>query len=142
MTNYKHDFITLFMISTDGVYASCDFTALDLEFDMNDFNYVQQNYTSWNTADADKEQIAEELAMNFKGETVHEDTDEWSRGWYLEFTQENIDEYLAGIEKDFSDDTGDMIYDPEQGWYTPQDFMRSVKPGTRYYICGAVDAYR
>ena len=40
----------------------------------------------------------------------------------------------------YSDETGDMIFSWDDGWQSPQDFMRSAEPGTRYYICGAVDA--
>ena len=48
---------------------------------------------------------------------------------------------LWGAEHVFSDDTGSMLFDWTNGWLTPQDFMRLVEPGVRYYITGAVDAH-
>lgn len=48
---------------------------------------------------------------------------------------------LTAAQNAFSDSTGCMIYSMTDGWMTPQDFMRFVKPGTRYYITGALDAH-
>jgi hypothetical protein len=102
-----------------------------------------------------------------EGITVDQD----DYGWYLAFTQEAIDRYfhemyiafrdnvyelqkigdpeplkrwvnaLSNLEHTYSDYWGSMIFSWEDGWMTPQEFMRSVEPETRYYITGAVDAH-
>ena len=92
-------------------------------------------------------------------------------GWYIQFTQKAIDQYfhemfldlwphlcdlmkttepdmkrydlmpLVRAKAAWSDEYGDMVFSWDDGWQTPQDFMRFVKPETKYYICGAVDAH-
>ena len=52
--------------------------------------------------------------------------------------------YLSGFSEMESvlDDTWNaMVYSYDDGWLSPQDFMRGVKPRKRYYITGAVDAH-
>ena len=162
-----HDYKTIYEITTDEEYAGGGTYDLDTKGD----HYLKYHYTAWNEADATAGDLAEELALHFimfdNGVIV--DMDEKGR-WYLVFSQGNIDAYfrnmhrrfidaaagldettekelkgyypkLDAIQKIFSDDSGDMINEAENGWMTPQDFMRFVKPRVRYYICGAIDVY-
>ena len=166
-----HDYKTIYEITTDAEYAGGGTYDLDTEDDHYlEYHYTAWNIADATTGDLAKELAAHFIniyGMFADGVIVHMDDE---GRWYLVFSQENIDAYfrnmhrwfidaaagldqttekelkgyypkLDAIQKIFSDDSGDMINEAEHGWMTPQDFMRFVRPGVRYYICGAIDAY-
>lgn len=160
---------TIYGITKDGTYAANGggFTAGDLYDDA----FAAYHYDSWTTVKEDDGEVIQEFADLFavgnRRPAVSRDED-W---WCIELDQETIDAYLqemwrrfsAALQeaqkitqadmkdwyhpalRDMSDafscSDEDMIYDMENGWLTPQEFIRLAKPGTRYYICGAVDAH-
>lgn len=162
-----HIYKTIYEITTDEEYAGAGAFDPDTSTDL----YVRYHYSSWEEVKASNGELIQELADNFRmfPGGVKADQDEEGR-WYLEFTQGNIDCYfrnmysrfveavaaldqvpesgmkdwcpaLDNVNEIYSDDSGNMILEAENGWMTPQEFMRFVEPGTRYYLCGALDVY-
>lgn len=158
--------ITVYGLTADQENIS-EFSAIDLEED----TYAAYHYDYWQTVSEDKRILAEEIGELLSSPTHNAKVGQDGNGWYVELDEETIDEYfqtiftqfkaavreLTGVtepemkshliyslykaQKAVSDDTGSMIYSWENGWQTPQDFMRCVEPGARYYICGAMDAH-
>lgn len=160
---------TIYGITRDGVYADGGngFTSGDLYEDH--FAHYYYDYWG-DIEDQDDGEIAKKLAdlLSAGGHRPTVGRDEnW---WYIELDQATIDAYFSEMWRSFraalkdveklteedmrswyqpslrnlhdvySREGYDMINEMENGWLTPQDFMRSAKPGKKYYICGAVGA--
>ena len=159
--------ITIYGITTDIENISA-FTREDLEEDIRASYYY--DYWSTIDADPnDIASDIGTMLMSIPGHAVEIGED--NNGWYFSLDQETIDAFFHNVWENFckardklntvtedqikgyyppglwdiksaiSDEYGFMFYSWENGWQTSQDFMRSVEPGTRYYICGAVDAH-
>lgn len=161
---------TIYGITKDGTYAANGGGFTDSELDEDSFaayHYDSWNSIDWKRDEELITKLAKLLSTGHHVPTVGRDED-W---WYIELDQETIDAYfkemwehfcealkevkmitapdmkdwyqpaLRNLNDVFSCDGCDMVYEMENGWMTPQEFMRYVKPGTRYYICGAVDAH-
>ena len=158
--------VTVYGITTDAenIY---EFSSCDLDED----SFAAGHYDYWKTVQEDKDVLAGELAEFFSCLDQEVTVGHDEHGVYITLEQDTINEYFrimyiqfkealkklnAATEKDMqsyyipglsemkyavSNDWDGMIYSWENGWQNPQDFMRSVEPGTRYYICGAVDAH-
>ncbi len=137
------------------------------EFD--DDSYAIYHYDYWNGIKAEPEDLAQEISDWLTGGRAAVAQDE--HGWYVQLDQKSIDDYFCRMWRQFKealavvntateehmkawsvpglyrlrmthDDTdGSMFFSWDDGWLTPQDFMRGAKPGTKYYVCGAVDAH-
>ena len=162
--------ITIFGVTQDGTYANGGYgiSPADLYEDgFAAYHYDGLQAIDWKDDGETIQELAGLLSTDDRRPTVGRDED-W---WYRTFDQETIDAYfqrmwehfslcLKDVEKMtaadmkdwysrplrhlnavFSDDDGDMINDLYNGWMTPQAFMRHVKPGVKYYICGALDAH-
>lgn len=156
--------ITIYGIaeSTDNI----DKIAADM---LDDDSYAIGHYDYWQDISTSDEELAQEISDWLTGGRAVVDQDE--NGWYVQLDQESIDDYFHRMWQQFKealvwvntatekhmkawdvpglyrlrmthDDTcGSMFFSWDEGWLTPQDFMRAAEPGKKYYICGAVDAH-
>ena len=162
--------ITIYGITEDGTYANggCGISPDDFYEDgFAAYHYDWLQAIDWKDDGETIQELAGLLSTDDRRPTVGRDED-W---WYLTFDQETINAFfrrvwerfisalkevekitaddmknwyqlsLRHLDDAFSDEKGDMIHDIENGWMTPQEFMRHVKPGVKYYICGALDAH-
>lgn len=133
--------------------------------------FVASHYDWWTNYKGTGSEIAEELVEALGLEPGDATIGLGKAGTYIVFKQSAINKYFQRMWKGFKaaldklngikaegmrsyylsgfsemesvlDDTWNaMVYSYDDGWLSPQDFMRGVKPRKRYYITGAVDAH-
>ena len=156
--------ITIYGIAED-TENMMPFVASDLDED----THAIGHYDYWQDISTSNEELAQEISDWLTDGRAVVDQDE--NGWYVQMDQESIDNYFHGIWQEFkkalalvntatekhmkawkvpglsrldevyNDEWESMFFSWEDGWITPQDFMRAAEPGKKYYICGAVDAH-